>query len=101
MMTCKDCRMRDFCADPQKSFEVDEDGDSHAYWCDDFESNEGQTEAHKDGYVAIQGRYSYNFAIFDESSGKEVMHCQCRKFMSEAELEDAIDLFQKLIRQEC
>ena len=49
MMTCKDCRIRDICADPHKSFEVDEDGDSHAYWCDDFESNEGQTEAHKDG----------------------------------------------------
>lgn len=94
MMTCANCKHWENCDDTSKSDKVSEEGDSHACYCDDFIAKEGRTEAHKNGYTAIQsGRCGYDFVIFDDSTGKWVMHCLCRSHQTEQDLEKMIDIY--------
>ena len=100
-MTCKDCAKWDTCEDESKSGKVKRKGNSYASYCDEFLAREGRSEAHKDGYTAIQsGRCGYDFAIFNDATGKMVLHCICREHKTAKDLAEMIDFYIQLKRGE-
>lgn len=70
-MTCKDCKKRNNCKDPDKSFKYDEDGDSWANWCDDFDTIHADKTIHNGGLVVTQLGYNFHIWVADEKTGFE------------------------------
>lgn len=100
MMTCANCAKWETCTDSGKSDRVAEEGDSYACYCDEFIAKEGRSEAHKNGYTAIQsGLSGYDFIIFDDSTGKWVMHCLCHSHQTEEDLERMIDFYIEMAKK--
>lgn len=85
-MTCKDCKSRHTCTEPNKSYEYEEDGDSWANWCDDFDTIHKEKTVVKDGLRITQSGYSFNICVRDEKTGNLISHFLCRDEMTKNEL---------------
>lgn len=90
-MTCKDCKSRHACTEPNKSYEYDKDGDSWANWCDDFDTIHEDKTVVKDGLQITQSGYSFNVWVRDKKTGKLISHFMCRDEMTKKELEEYAD----------
>ena len=77
-MTCKDCKSRHACTEPNKSYEYDKDGDSWANRCDDFDTIHEDKTVVKDGLRITQSGYSFNVWVRDDETGKLLFHCICQ-----------------------
>ena len=53
---------------------------------------QGITVEHK-GFILKQGSHSTHYMIFDANTRKMVMHCSCKKRLTEDEAKEHIDLF--------
>ena len=85
-MTCKDCKKCNNCKDPDKSFKYDEDGDSWANWCDDFDTIHADKTIHNGGLVVTQCGYNFHIWVADEKTGKALAHFGCEEEKNEKEL---------------
>lgn len=85
-MTCKDCKKRNNCKDPDKSFKYDEDGDSWANLCDDFDTIHADKTIHNGGLVVTQCGYNFHIWVADEKTGKALAHFGCEEEQNEKEL---------------
>ena len=92
-MTCKDCKKWKQCKSSAKSDKYEEDGDSWANWCDDFDTIHKGKSISKGRYTITQSGYTWHLMIVDEQTGHMMLHAQCRKEMSEEELEAYLDRF--------
>lgn len=85
-MTCADCKDYSTCDYEFKSLTYDEDKDSIANYCDEFNSIHEPKEIIKNGIVVHQtprgGIYAY-----DEKTGKLIYHALCYEMQTDEELD--------------
>lgn len=86
-MTCKDCKSRHTCTNPNKSYEYEEDGDSLANWCDEFSSIHKSKTVVKDGLRITQSGYNFHIMVVDNKTDKPILHSSCTEKLSKKELE--------------
>ena len=90
-MTCKDCKNRRTCTEPNKSYKYDKDGNSWANWCDDFDTIHKDKTMVKDGFQITQSGYNFYVWVRDEKTGELMSHFVCQKQLSERELGEYAD----------
>lgn len=92
-MTCADCKDYSTCDYEFKSLTYDEDKDSIANYCDEFNSIHEPKEIIKNGIVVHQtprgGIYAY-----DEKTGKLIYHALCYEMQTDEELEQTADFIK-------
>ena len=98
MITCKQCKLRHKCKDTHKSYRPSEDGDSWAYWCDEFIGRGKQRTVEVGQYVISQGR-NYHTMIFDKELDKMVFHSQTSKRLSKRKLKKELDFYFELLEK--
>ena len=98
-MTCKDCKKWETCTSCEKSDKPNPyDGDTWANWCDGFDTIHKGKSISKGRYTITQSGYNWHLMIVDEQTEHMMLHAQCRKEMSEEELEAYLDRFISGIR---
>lgn len=90
-MTCKDCKQAASCKNKNKSYKY-EGGDSWANWCDEFAAIHQDKTVIKNGLRVTQCGYNFNVWVFDDESGKLVMHAMVIKELTIEQLEKYADL---------
>lgn len=96
-MTCKDCKQWKICTDRRKSGKVNIDGDSWANWCDHFNTIHSDKEVKQDGIIVHQTGYNWHVTMWDEATGKLLMHASCTKEQTEKELLEFISLYKDVL----
>ena len=92
MFTCKRCKHWETCTDKNKSSRT-KDGDSWAYWCDDFESKVPTYQVETDRYIVSQSDRNFHTMIFDKELDRCVFHSQTTKPLSKKKLLEEIDFY--------
>jgi len=97
MFTCRMCNKYVGCTNEHKSGRVSRDGDSWAYWCDDFYSKVPVHNYENEKYLVTQSPYNYHTAIVDKEKNKIVFHAQTSKPLSKKKLKEEIDFYLAMI----
>lgn len=99
MFSCRMCDKWEICTDEHKSGRVSKDGDSWAYWCDDFYSKEPVYNYETDRYIATQSPYNYHTMIVDKAEDKIVFHSQTSKPLSRQKLKEELEFYFMLLEE--
>lgn len=97
MFTCRMCNKYVGCTNEHKSGRVSRDGDSWAYWCDDFESKVPTYTVETDRYVVSQSDRNFHTMIFDKELDRMVFHAQSTRPYSKKKLLKEIDFYLTML----
>ena len=89
IQTCKDCIKHKRCTNENKEYVITEDGDSWAFYCDDFQVRRRMLTVRKGKYEASQGRYG-GVTVIDKEAGRWIFHCRNGKKLTRKELREDI-----------